>query len=57
MGSMVLKAVSKKGTDKIATKHASAFEINAFDIDGQERLLADMATGKKCIMVVNVATK
>ena len=57
MGSVALKAVSKKGTDDLITKYASAFEISAIDIDGNERKLSEMGRGKKCIMVVNVATK
>ena len=31
--------------------------VRVTDIDGQEHLLADLAKGYKCIMVVNVATK
>ncbi|CAI2379803.1 unnamed protein product [Moneuplotes crassus] len=47
----------KKRKEKLETTVESLFEISAEDIDGQEHLLADLAKDKKCIMVVNVASK
>lgn len=35
----------------------SFFDISAVDIDGQEHRLADLAKDKKCVLVVNVASK
>ena len=53
MGAIFFK--TKK--EKLATSVNSLFDITAFDIDGEEHLLADLAKGHKCIMVVNVASK
>ena len=52
MGALIFK--NKK--EKLATNVKSLFDISAVDIDGQEHVLADLAKGYKCIMVVNVAT-
>jgi hypothetical protein len=34
MGSLALKAVSKKGKDKFSTSYQSLFDIPTMDIDG-----------------------
>lgn len=35
MGSLALKAVSKKGKDKLSTTYQSLFDIPTVDIDGK----------------------
>ena len=59
MGNLSLKLVSKKGKDKLnSTTYQTLFDIPAIDIDGnQVAHLGDLLQGKKCIMVVNVASK
>ena len=58
MGNLAFKAVQKKGKDKLSSKYESLFDIPAKDIDGVEHArLGDMLQGKKCILVVNVASK
>ena len=48
----------KKGKEKLGTGHASLFEIPSVDIDGgQVARLGDLVAGKKCVLVVNVASK
>ena len=47
----------KKGQDVLNSTVGSLFELSADDIDGDSRQLGDLCRGKKCIMVVNVATK
>ena len=47
----------KRKKEKLETSVDSLFDIKAVDIDGEEHLLADLAKGYKCIMVVNVASK
>ena len=53
----MFKAVAKKGKEELKTEFSSLFQIKANDIEGKEVLLGDLAKGKKCIMVVNVASK
>ena len=38
-------------------KYDSLFGIHAHDIHGNEVILGDLLQGKKCIIVVNVASK
>ena len=59
MGNLSLKLVSKKGKDKLTSStYQSLFDIPAVDIDGNQiKNLGDILQGKKCIMVVNVASK
>jgi hypothetical protein len=58
MGSLALKAVSKKGKDKLSTSYQSLFDIPSLDIDGNTvQRLGSLCENKKCIMVVNVASK
>jgi len=56
MGALLFKAVAKTGTDELKNKARSLLELSAKDIDGSDVALADICMGKKCIMVVNVAT-
>jgi hypothetical protein len=58
MGNIGFKVVQKRGKDKLTTKYESFFDIPAKDIDGIEHArLGDMLQSKKCILVVNVASK
>ena len=58
MGNVGLKIVSKKGKDKLISEHTSLLQCIAKDIDGnQAPSLADVVCGKKCLLVVNVASK
>ena len=47
--------MEQKG-DQLETKYNSLFEIPVTDIDGKEMNLQTLASGKKCILVVNVAS-
>ena len=58
MGGLALKVVSKKGSEAVATQYTSLWDIPSVDIDGRQvEKLAEYASGKKCVMVVNVASK
>ena len=58
MGGLILKAVSKTGNEWLQSNASSLLEIGAKTIDGPEiAQLGEILSGKKCIMVVNVATK
>ncbi len=58
MGALALKMVSKKGKDTLATSYTSLFDIPTVDIDGNPvPKVGQFCEGKKCIMVVNVASK
>ena len=58
MGGSVFKAVSKKGKDKLVPAFSNLHDIPATDIDGKDYLnLGHVCQGKKCVMVVNVASK
>lgn len=58
MGSVALKLVSKTGKDKLTSAYSSLHEIGAVDIDGNNiDRLGNILQGKRCIMVVNVASK
>ncbi len=58
MGSLALKAVSKKGKDKLSTSYQSLFDIPTVDIDlNTVPRVGNLCEKKKCIMVVNVASK
>lgn len=54
--SLQLNDVQALDTVKETIHYNSAYEISAFDIDENERLLADVAEGKKLVMVMNVAS-
>ena len=51
-----MKAVSKTGTEAVSSNAASLLEISAKNIDGANVELGSILTGKKCTLVVNVAT-
>ena len=58
MGGLALKAVSKKGKDKLSTSYQSLFDIPTVDIDlNTVPRVGNLCEKKKCIMVVNVASK
>ncbi len=57
MGGLVFKAVAKSGSEPLQTHYNSLWVPHAFNIDGQNTELGSVAAGKKCVMVVNVATK
>lgn len=59
MGGAVFKLVSKKGKDKFSEqRYESLLDIPARDIDGNYiNKLEDILHGKRCILVVNVASK
>ena len=57
MGNLLFKAVSKKGTDMMTSTSGSLKEFSAINIDGVNTELAELMSGKKCTLVVNVATK
>jgi len=57
MGALVMKAVAKTGKEWLSNSATSLHEIGAKNIDGaQVAQLGDLIAGKKCTMVVNVAT-
>ncbi len=58
MGGIVFKAIQKKGKDKLTSKYSSLHDIPTTDIDGNPvKRIGDIVNAKKCIMVVNVASK
>ena len=58
MGNVGFKLVQKKGKDKLGSGYSSLQEIPSVDIDGAPvAKLGDLLQGKKCILVVNVASK
>ena len=58
MGGLLFKAVSKSGSEKLKYPgFSSLFEASAFNIDGRNTEIGSLCADKKCIMVVNVATK
>ena len=59
MGGLVAKMVFKNGKDTLArAEQKSLLEISAVDIDGQLiPRLGNIIEGKKCVMVINVASK
>ena len=57
MGGLIMKAVAKTGTEVVESNAASLLEIRAKTIDGADIVLGSILNGKKCTMVVNVATK
>jgi hypothetical protein len=58
MGALALKMVSKKGSEAVSTQYTSLWDIPSVDIDGNKiEKLSQIAAGKKCVMVVNVASK
>lgn len=59
MGGVILKIASKKGKDKkLSTKYDSLLDIPAVDVDGVSyKKLEELIGGKKCVMVINTASK
>ena len=57
MGAVIAKIVFKSGTEAVSTSYTSLFDIAAVNIDGQKALLGTYCTGKKAILVVNVASE
>jgi len=58
MGGLAFKAVQKRGSDAVTTSFASLWDIPTIDIDGNKvERLGQCVQGKKCVMVVNVASK
>lgn len=57
MGALLLKAVAKTGKDDCQSNATSLLSIGAKTIEGgQLDQLGEILQGKKCTMVVNVAT-
>ena len=58
MGGLASKLIFKSGKDKFGSDYNSLLDIPATDIDGNRiNRLGDMLQGKRCILVVNVASK
>ena len=58
MGGLILKAVSKTGSEWLKSNASSLLEVGAKTIEGPELAqLGEILSDKKCTMVVNVATK
>ena len=58
MGGLVFKAVAKKGKDKLTPAYNNLHDIPVTDIKGKDYAnLGHICQGKKCVMVVNVASK
>ena len=49
--------VFKSGVEPVHSSAGSLFELHATDIDGNDVNLGELLQGKKCIIVVNVASK
>ena len=57
MGGVLSKIVFKRAYEDVSTKATCLWDIVSEDIDGEEVLLRDVVQGKKCVLVVNVATQ
>ena len=58
MLALIMKAITKTGSDACESDAASLLEIGAKNIDGVDIAnLGSILEGKKCTLVVNVATK
>ena len=60
MGSMIIKAISKKDVNKLAkSTYTSALDIPVKMLNSSEEAkpLSSVCEGKKAILIVNVATK
>ena len=58
MLALIMKAITKTGSDACESDAASLFEIGAKNIDGVDIAnLGSILEGKKCTMVVNVGSK
>lgn len=56
MGGVLSKIVFKNKHESCHPSATCLWDILADDIDGDEALLRDVVAGKKCVLVVNVAT-
>ena len=56
MGALVFKAIAKNEQQTVATKAQSLFDFSANRISGEHVSLEEVCKGKRCILVVNVAT-
>ena len=56
MGGLIFKAIAKNEQQFVATCSESLHQISVKRITGEEVSLADACKGKKCTLVVNVAT-
>ena len=58
MGALISKAIFKSGKDKLNSQFSSAWDIPVTMIDGKHiNRLGEIVTGKKAVLVVNVASK
>ena len=58
MGGLVFKAIAKKGKEKLTPTFSSLHDIPATGMDGRDYVnLGHILQNKKCILVVNVASK
>ena len=57
MGVVLSKIIFKKGLEKVETEAECVWDIMVEDIDGEEVLLRSIVAGKKCVLIVNVATQ
>ena len=53
-----MKAIAKKGKDKLASSYQSVLEVPVTDINGKSySQIGELLQGKRCILMVNVASK
>jgi len=57
MGNQILKIFFKEGEDNISAKYENLNQIPAKLIDGTETTIGEQIKGKKCYLVVNIASK
>jgi len=57
MGNQILKIFFKEGEDNISAKYENLNQIPAKLIDGIETTIGEQIKGKKCYLVVNIASK
>jgi hypothetical protein len=56
-GAIMSKIIFKTDYEDVHVKADCLWDIVSEDIDGEEVLLRDLVEGKKCVLVVNVATQ
>ena len=58
MGAVVARLIFKNARENVSSSAESAWEIGAKNIDGELiEPLGQIVKGKKCVMIMNVATK
>jgi hypothetical protein len=57
MGGVLAKIIFKSSLEKVESEAECLWDIMVEDIDGEEVLLRSVVAGKKCVLVVNVATQ